>query len=133
MAEQKKIIKSRFRNDILLICLLLIISAAGILYMFVFRSSGDTVKVTVDGELYGIYSLSEDTVVNIITGKDGSSFNLLVISDGKAQIESASCPDGICAAHRPIHRNGESIICLPNRVVVSVFTDDDSAEADIVA
>ena len=62
--------------------------------------------------------LSEDTEVTI-EGVDGGE-NLLVIQDGTAKIESASCPDGICVRHYAISRDGESIICLPNRVVVTI-------------
>ena len=61
-----------------------------------------------------------DRVEDIHTGKDG--LNRLVIKDGKAWVETASCPDGICAAHKPIHREGESIVCLPNKVVITVST-----------
>ena len=46
--------------------------------------------------------------------------NRLVIEDGTARMEWADCPDQICVNHRPVSRNGESIICLPNEVVVSV-------------
>jgi len=121
------------RGDVLLIAALLALSAAGMLYLFVFRSGGDTVKVTVDGELYGVYSLSSDCSVDIVTGENGEHLNRLVISGGKADMETADCPDGICAAHRPIFRNGESIVCLPNRVVVTVIIEDDTDAPDIAA
>ena len=48
-------------------------------------------------------------------------------------MENASCPDGICVSHRPIFRDGESIVCLPNRVVITVVSDGDTASPDIVA
>ena len=102
-------------------------------YLFVFRSSGDTVKVTVDGKLYGTYSLSDNISEDIRTGENGSDINRLIVSDGKARVEYASCPDGICVNHRPIFRNGESIVCLPNKVVITVFTADASDAPDIVA
>ena len=57
--------KKRLRNDILLIAFVLVICAVGCLYLFVFRQSGDMVQVTVDGTLYGTYSLSEDRVEDI--------------------------------------------------------------------
>ncbi len=101
--------------------------------MFVFRSSGDTVKVTVDGKLYGTYSLSQTITEDIKSGETDNQLNRLVISDGKAYMETASCPDGICVAHRPIFRNGESIVCLPNRVVITVITDNSTDSLDIVA
>lgn len=133
MKEEKNIKKIFLRNDIILIAAILLVAAVGLLYLFVFRSEGDTVRVTVDGELYGVYSLSEDITEDIITGKDSSNFNRLIIRDGKAYVESASCPDGICVSHRPIYRNGESIVCLPNKVVVTVFTENDTSSPDIVA
>ena len=73
-----------------------------------------------DGEEYGTYPLSEDTVVEIRTGKDGEELNRLIIRDGKAFVERATCPDGICSNHRPISRDGESIVCLPHKVVITV-------------
>lgn len=124
---------SRLRNDVLLIAALLLLSAVGIVYLFVFRPGGDTVKVTVDGELYGIYSLFEPRTEEIRGGEDGGQINRLIIRDGKAYMESATCPDGICVSHRPIFRNGESIICLPNRVVVTVITENTPDAPDIVA
>lgn len=131
MAEPQNA-KKRLRNDILLIAAVLLICAIGCVYLFVFRSPGDMVQVTIDGTLYGTYSLSEDRVEEIYTGEDGTSHNRLVIRDGKAMMETASCPDGICVSHLPIFRVGESIVCLPNRVVVTVVNASDADAPDIV-
>ena len=131
MKKDKKTNRSKFRNDVIFIAVLLLAATVGIIYLFVFRESGNTVKVTLDGELYGIYSLSEDITEDIHTDKDG--LNRLVIKDGKAFVESASCPDGICVAHTPVFRNGESIVCLPNKVVVTVILENDTDSPDIIA
>ena len=129
---QQKISKRHIRNDFLLIAALLLIAFFGAVYLFVFRSSGNRVKVTVDGKLYGTYSLSQNITKDIITGKKDENINRLVIRDGKANMETASCPDGICVEHRAIFRDGESIVCLPNRVVVTVITEKDADAPDIV-
>ena len=111
--------RRKIKNDILLIAVvILIVSVAGIGW-FLYRSEGDTVTVTVDGRLWGEYPLGRDTVVEI--GSEGR-FNVLVIENGCAYVRSASCPDGICSAHRPIKHDGESIICLPNKVIITVRT-----------
>lgn len=132
MSEKQSINKKHLRNDIILILTLLSVSAIGLLYLFVFRSGGNTVKVMVDGELYGMYSLSQNVTEDIVSGENGSQLNRLIIRDGRAYMEVATCPDGICVAHRPIFRNGESIVCLPNRVVITVIISDDSDAPDVV-
>lgn len=109
--------RSKAKNDIIFIAVLLaLVLAVGAFFVFS-RGEGDTVTVTVGGKLYGEYPLSQDRVVEI---KNGDALNTLIIEGGRARVEHASCPDGICVAHKPISRDGESIICLPNEVVVTV-------------
>ncbi len=42
------------------------------------------------------------------------------IKDGQADITKAYCPDKICVDQRPVSRQGESLVCLPNKVVVEI-------------
>ena len=105
------------KNDIILILALLAIVAAVGAFVLLFRSEGEAVVVSVDGVQYGEYSLFEDRSVEI---RIGDNLNYLIIKEGKAYMEQASCPDGICVSHRPVSREGESIVCLPNKVVVTV-------------
>lgn len=121
-----------FRNDLIFIVALLVIVSVFGLCFYLFHGEGDRVVVTVDGEVFGTYSLSEDVTVEIRTGAQGSELNLLVIKDGKAYVETATCPDGICAGHKPISREGESIVCLPHRVVITVYAADTDEEPDII-
>ncbi len=125
--------KRHVRNDILLVAALLLLAAAGAIYLFLFRQSGDMVKVTVDGKVYGEYLLSQDRTEEIYTGVSGEQRNRLVIHAGKAFVETANCPDKICANHRAIFRDGESIVCLPHRVVITVFAEKTADTPDAVA
>ena len=117
----------KIKNDIIFIAILLLVIAIAGCLLLVFRKEGDMVKVTVNGELYGEYSLNKDRVVEI---KSENGYNVLVIEDGTAYIKDASCPDGVCSAHRPIKHGGASIICLPNKVVVSIESNGNSVEED---
>ena len=123
---------SKIRNDLVFVAIILALCLVGFVYLFVLRQSGDVVKVTLDGKVYGIYSLSEDTVCDIVSGENGEKHNLMVVKDGKVSVADASCPDGICVSHRPVFRDGESIVCLPNKVVVSVELSDNDSSPDIV-
>ena len=125
-------VNRKHRNDVIFIAvLLLMVSLIGAAFFFL-RGEGDTVTVSVDGKHYGTYPLHTDLTLSIRTGENGEEENLLVIRDGKAYVESATCPDGICADHKPISREGESIVCLPHRVVITVQTSDGEAP-DIIA
>ncbi len=55
-----------------------------------------------------------------------------MIRNGKADMTEADCPDKLCVKQRAISRNKESIICLPNKVVVEADSKENS-EFDAVA
>jgi len=125
--------KRKMKNDVILICGLIVVLVLAGLALMLLRGEGDVVVVEADGKQYGSYSLSIDRTVEIRTGENGEELNLLVIKDGKAHVEEATCRDGICAAHRPIFRQGESIVCLPHKVVITVVKlSDNVIEPDIV-
>ena len=122
----------KFRNDLIFIAALLLIVALAGLAIYFLRGEGNAVTVTVDGRHFGTYSLSTDRTVEIRTGEDGEELNLLIIRGGKAYVETATCPDGICASHRPISRVGESIVCLPHGVVILVVGEEKDQQPDII-
>ena len=121
---------NRRRNDLFLIIALLLIIAIAALALTFTRQSGDTVTVTIDGKLFGEYRLDEEQEIEIRTE---NGYNLLMIQNGTALMCEASCPDGICVSHRQISHSGESIICLPNKVVIEVHTQTHRDEPDIIS
>ncbi|WP_461812051.1 NusG domain II-containing protein [Faecalimonas sp.] len=72
------------------------------------------IQVEVNGVLRGEYVLSEDREIDI------NGTNRLVIKNGKADVIDAKCPDKICVKQKPISKSGESIVCLPNKVIITV-------------
>lgn len=119
----------KIKNDVIFIAALILAFVLIGACLLILGDHGDTVTVTVNGKSYGEYPLDRDTEVEILS--DGG-YNRLVIRDGCAFVESASCPDGICSAHKPISRSGESIICLPNKVVISISSENEN-EHDLSA
>ena len=51
---------------------------------------------------------------------EGISYNTLKLSKSGVFMEASDCPDQICVHHRPVARGGESIICLPHKLVVEI-------------
>lgn len=105
------------RNDVLLIAALLVLAGALALFLRLGRRDGGYVSVSVGGEIVAELPLDEDASLPIET--EGGR-NLLVIEDGAARIESADCPDLLCVKMGSVRWAGESIVCLPHRVVVTV-------------
>ena len=127
--EGEAALQKRLKNDLLLIAVMLLVVLLIGACLILTQKSGDTVEVSVNGTPYGTYSLHKDTAVDIVTE---SGYNRLVIKDGRAYIEAADCPDGICAAHRPISGTRESIVCLPHGVVITVSQRYEGDAPDIV-
>lgn len=110
--------KRNLRNDIILILALLITALAAWGVITLAKKPGSTVIVEIDGKASASYPLGEDLRVDIET--EGGHINTLVIEDGRAYIESADCPDKLCVKQHAISRAGESIICLPHRLVIRI-------------
>lgn len=122
--------KRKLRADLILIAAIAAVALASLALFLALGEPGATVVVTVDGVEIGRYPLATPREVAIPS--EGGGYNLLIIRDGEAFIREASCPDGLCADHRPISRVGESILCLPNKVAVRVEGETDD-EVDVIA
>lgn len=108
--------KNALRYDILLIAVLLFVSALSVALMLVFRRGGDRVAVEIDGSLVCEYSLAENGEYPLNGGT-----NILVIENGEAYLRYADCPDKVCVNTGKISYVGQTIVCLPNRVTVTVI------------
>lgn len=119
------------RNDIiLLIAVILAALAAFGSYQLLHHENGDMVQISIDSEVTKTFSLNSDTTYTIKT-KDGGS-NILQIKDGYASIQEADCPDKLCVHQKKISKQGETLVCLPHKVVVSIISSQ-TPELDGVA
>lgn len=116
------------KKDILLIIIILAVSAlAFFLHEKIGIKGAGRVTIKVNGVIEGVYSLEEEQEIDINGGT-----NHLVIKNGKADMTEADCPDKLCVNQRAISKKQESIICLPNRIVVEIDSSENS-EFDAVA
>lgn len=84
--------------------------------------------ITADGEEYGRYSLSENKTIDI------NGTNVCEILEGKVHMKDADCPDKLCIHQGTIYRQGETIVCLPNKIVLEITgTDSSEQQFDSIA
>lgn len=88
--------------------------------------SGGSLRITVDGHVYGMYSLDQDIEIAI-----GDS-NICQIQNGSVSMITADCPDKVCVHSLDISKQGQTIICMPNRVVLEIV-DGDMSEVDTIS
>lgn len=118
------------KNDMLLIAVIIVLALGVILFISLNKKEGSRVVVTVDKKPYKTFDLSKDTTFTVEDGKGG--FNTFVIKNKTVDMVEASCPDKICVNHKPIRYHHETIVCLPNKVVLTIEGDENS-EVDMIA
>lgn len=115
------------KNDVILIAVILLAALAAFVGIQIYQqmNTKEAVAVVKVGETeYGRFPLNQD-ITERIELQDGS-YNVLEIRDGKADITEASCPDKICVEHRAVSKRNQSIVCLPNKVVVEIENGEES-------
>ena len=104
---------------------LMVIVIAAAVFLFVAASLKEkgrenVIEVKIDGVIRGRYALSENREINL------NGTNHLVIKEGKADITDAKCPDKVCVKQKAISKVGESLVCLPNKVIVTVAEGEEN-------
>jgi len=82
--------------------------------------------ISVNGKEFQTVSLDEEHEFSVST-EYGE--NIIEIKDGNIRIISADCPDKLCIRHGKLHSKYDSIVCLPNKLVVEYKTDSDTVVA----
>ena len=121
--------KKSYKNDIFLILFFLIIGLGTFSFMQLHGKSGALIKVRVNNKEYGTYSLDKDQTVHI---REENWENIIEIKNGKASMVKADCPDKICVNHAVISKKGETIVCLPHKVVIEVIDQDGMKKEDSI-
>lgn len=111
--------KIRLKRDIILVLVMLAVAMMALLIInYGVKKKGTYAVVKVDGqELYKL-ELDKDTTVDVAGYQGG--LNRIEVKAGKVSMTEADCPDELCVKTGKISRTGETIVCLPHRVVIEI-------------
>ena len=110
------------KNDFVLIVIIISIALCSFLLHHLLQGKGaGQVVVRVSGAIEATYDLNDDLEIEL---NDGT--NIMQINNGKVKMIEADCPDQLCVKQRAISKNKESIICLPNEVIIEIQSTDES-------
>lgn len=115
------------RIDIIVIASLLLLSLIVLLVISLAKKEGAIARVEIGGEIVGEYPLDVNKEYSLNGGT-----NILVIKDGAAYMTYSECPDHTCEKVGKIKFVGETIVCLPNKVSVTIIGNSDDG-VDLVS
>lgn len=110
---------------------LLLLFAAVLCFLWMrgsFSETGDIARLTLSGsvvmevplEKSGVYSLKEDPSIRF------------EIKNGAAAFVDADCPDKICENEGFLSKDGQTAVCLPRKVSLTIVTAGESDEPDMI-
>lgn len=114
--------KRVIRNDIIVI--LTFLAIALVLFAFIKSpsNSGSVAVVELDGKEIGRYPLSSEISLPI-KNHEGDILLVLQIKGNEAFVSNSVCKDHSCERMGMISKKGESIICLPSRIIIKIMGD----------
>ena len=115
------------KKDLLIAVTVLCVAVFLAFFIRVGHKPGEMIRIMIDGDEYGTYSLFKDCEIII---ENAYGYNKLIIKEGMAYMESADCPDGYCVEHKPISETNETIVCLPHKLVVEIQGADETEVID---
>ncbi len=123
MKKRSKLI----RNDIILAIFVALISVSCyIFFALPRRGAGETVEVYSDGKLVETLPLSKNCEYAV----EDKNF-VITVCDKKVTVTKTYCNDRVCETMK-LDQNGGEIVCLPNKIVIRLSKQKNTA-ADITA
>ena len=110
----------KHKKEIIIIAALIVLSAIGILILRTvgsFGASSTVLVITSEDQIVAELPLKNDAEKVIRTDKGE---NTVVIRDGQAYVIKADCPNQICVHSPKISQVGETIACLPHRLLLEI-------------
>ena len=99
--------------------------------IFAFGQSGDTVVISVDGQVQASYNFRALDVPKEYVCKTEYGYNKVIIDSRGAYVSESSCKDQTEVKQGRIYKANTSLVCLPNRLVVLIVGG--RSDADIVS
>jgi hypothetical protein len=112
--------------DFALAAVILVLFAAPLLSMMAPQSSPKTAVVYRDNNVVREISLAGDATVSV-----GSM--TFEVKSGKIRVSESDCPNHVCMREGWIMNPGQSIVCLPNHVIVEIPVDHENGKYDILS
>lgn len=122
------------RGDKLLVAGIVLIIAVLIIFNGTYLRTDEELKqrtatIAVDGKIVKSITLPNTEKAWRFKVQGVLGVAVVEVSDDKIRMLEAPCPDQICVHRQWIAAPGESIICVPNKMVISIEKNDEGIDA----
>lgn len=90
------------------------------------------ISIQVDGKEVHRMPLDESAEGKTYAIKTDYGENIIKVENRTVFVEHADCPDKFCMHQGKINKLGQSLICLPHRVMIELVSDSDVPEVDTI-
>lgn len=101
------------KGDFVIIGAVAVAFLLSIIMLIPFSKQGSHVVIKQDNKIIYNQSITQNQTIDTGTNK-------IIIQDGVVRMEHANCKNQICINTGTISKKGETIVCLPNKVIVEI-------------
>ena len=105
----------KYRSDFIVITSILLLSVLTLLIVNLTKTEGAIAVVEINGVTVAEYSLYKNGEYSLNSGT-----NNLIIENGVAYLNYSNCPDHTCQRTGKIKFVGQTIVCLPNKLSITI-------------
>jgi len=122
------------KGDKILVLFIVLLSFLSFAYInrYAFSEQEKFISVQVNGEEIKKILFDQQLVGHTIPVETEFGYNLIEIGDGQVRVIEADCPDKIDVKQGYISRIGETIVCLPNKLVIEIKGESGEDDIDIM-
>jgi hypothetical protein len=91
-----------------------------VVWVIMHRTSGSVATVRVDGKIVATFELASPAPRTLRVAGVLGPVDIATDGKGSIRVVDATCPDQICVKTSPARSPGDQIICVPNRMVITV-------------
>lgn len=118
------------KGDFIVAIVILLLAALTVLMIFLQDSEKKYCTISKDGAIIETVELSEKQSKTVSVS--GEYENTVQIQDGRVCVSHSSCPNQFCVGSGWISHSGQSIVCLPNQVLIQIVSEQSEQEVDVI-
>lgn len=109
------------KGDIKVIIIVSLILVIGYGYLFYIGLNFDQKYVRIVQDQQVIHEIAiDDSYTNEIEVERDGTYNHIHFEGGKVWVHEANCFNQVCVYHKPISKVGETIVCIPHKLVIEI-------------